>query len=103
MISDKNFKKLSFLVYGLGSTGQSVINFFKKNNIKNYKVWDDNTNDFYKKLRPKNFKKALSQTDYIVLSPGVSLAKSKKVIYLKSINLLLISCYPYRFIIHQSI
>ncbi len=78
MISPKNFKKLSFLVYGLGSTGQSVINFFKKNNIKNYKVWDDNTNDVYKKLRPKNFKKALSQTDYIVLSPGVSLAKSKK-------------------------
>ena len=78
MISAKNFKKLSFLVYGLGSTGQSVINFFKKNNIKNYKVWDDNTNDVYKKLRPKNFNKALSETDYIVLSPGVSLAKSKK-------------------------
>ncbi|GIR64155.1 MAG: hypothetical protein CM15mP68_8210 [Pseudomonadota bacterium] len=78
MISPKNFKKLSFLVYGLGSTGQSVINFFKKNYIKNYKVWDDNNNDVYKKLRPKNFNKALSETDYIVLSPGVSLAKSKK-------------------------
>ena len=78
MISDKNFKKLSFLVYGLGSTGQSVINFFKKNNIKNYKVWDDKTNDVYKKLRPKNLKKALLKTDYIVLSPGVSLIKSKK-------------------------
>ena len=78
MISAKNFKKLSFLVYGLGSTGQSVINFFKKNYIKNYKVWDDNNNDVYKKLRPKNFNKALSETDYIVLSPGVSLAKSKK-------------------------
>ena len=78
MILDKNFKKLSFLVYGLGSTGQSVINFFKKNNIKNYKVWDDKTNDVYKKLRPKNLKKALSKTDYIVLSPGVSLTKSKK-------------------------
>ena len=78
MISAKNFKKLSFLVYGLGSTGQSVINFFKKNNIKNYKVWDDNINDVYKKLRPKNLKNALSNTDYIVLSPGVSLRKSKK-------------------------
>ena len=78
MISAKNFKKLSFLVYGLGSTGRSIINFFKKNKIKNYKVWDDNNNDVYKKLRPKNFKKALSETDYIVLSPGVSLAKSKK-------------------------
>ena len=53
MISAKNFKKLSFLVYGLGSTGQSVINFFKKNNIKNYKVWDDNNNDFIKNLGQK--------------------------------------------------
>ena len=41
MISPKNLKKLSFLVYGLGSTGKSVINFFRKNNIKNYKVWDE--------------------------------------------------------------
>ena len=78
MISPKNLKKLSFLVYGLGSTGKSVINFFRKNNIKNYKVWDDNNKDLYKKLRPKNFKKALSETNYIVLSPGVSLKKSKK-------------------------
>ena len=78
MISPQNLKKLSFLVYGLGSTGKSVINFFKKNNIKNYKVWDDNNKHLYKKLRPKNFKKALSETNYIVLSPGVSLKKSKK-------------------------
>ena len=53
MISAKNFKKLSFLVYGLGSTGQSVINFFKKNNIKNYKVWDDNNKNFIKNLGQK--------------------------------------------------
>ena len=77
MISAKNFKNLSFLVYGLGSTGQSVINFFRKNNIKNYKVWDDNNKKLYKKLRPKNFEKVLSETNYIVLSPGVSLKKSK--------------------------
>ena len=83
MISAKNFKKLSFLIYGLGSTGQSIINFFKKNKIKNYKVWDDNNKNFYKKLRPKNLEKALSETDYIVLSPGVSLKKSKKRIELK--------------------
>ncbi len=77
MISAKNFKNLSFLVYGLGSTGQSVINFFRKNNIKNYKVWDDNNKKLYKKLRPKNFEKVLSETNYIVLSPGVSLKKSR--------------------------
>ena len=78
MISAKNFKKISFLVYGVGSTGRSIINFFKKNKIKNYKVWDDNNKNFNKKLRPKNLEKALSETDYIVLSPGVSLKKSKK-------------------------
>ena len=26
----ENFKKLSFLVYGLGQTGRSVVDFFKK-------------------------------------------------------------------------
>ena len=41
MLSIKNFKNHSFLVYGLGLTGRSVVNFFKKNNINNYKVWDD--------------------------------------------------------------
>ena len=37
-----NLKKLSFLVYGLGSTGRSVIKFFKKKKIHNFFVWDDN-------------------------------------------------------------
>ena len=34
MTSLKNFKKLSFLVYGLGLTGQSVVNFLKKIRLK---------------------------------------------------------------------
>ena len=71
------FKKLSFLVYGLGSTGKSVINFFKKNNIKNYKVWDDTNNKSQKIKRAKNLKEVLKNVNYIVLSPGVSLIKSK--------------------------
>ena len=41
MISIENFKKLTFLVYGLGSTGQSVIQFFNKLGIKKFQVWDD--------------------------------------------------------------
>ena len=49
MLSTNNFKKLSFLVYGLGLTGKSVINFFKKNKIKNYQVWDDNAQNLFKK------------------------------------------------------
>ena len=73
----KNFKELNFLVYGLGLTGLSVINFFKKNKIKKYKVWDDNNIKLYKNKRPKNLDKALSTANYIILSPGISLKKSK--------------------------
>ena len=76
MMSLKNF---SFLIYGLGFTGRSVIKFFKKKDISNYYVWDDN-----KKLRKKfksketnNLKDTLKRVDFIVLSPGVSLEKSK--------------------------
>ncbi len=77
MITLNNLKKLSFLVYGLGSTGKSVINFFNKNKIKNYKVWDDKNLKLYKKKRPTNLNKALEEASYIVLSPGVSVKKSK--------------------------
>ena len=34
MVSISNLKKLSFLVYGLGLTGKSVVNFFKKKKLK---------------------------------------------------------------------
>tara|TARA_B100001121_G_scaffold310217_1_gene340092 strand:- start:2243 stop:3517 length:1275 start_codon:yes stop_codon:yes gene_type:complete len=71
-----NLKNLSFLIYGLGITGKSVINFFKKNNFKNYQVWDDRKL-IYKKKRPQNFDKSLEEVDYIILSPGVSLNESK--------------------------
>ncbi len=64
-----NLKKKSFLVYGLGLTGISVVNFLKKNNINSYQVWDDNKKDFYRNKRPKNLNKALKNVNYIVLSP----------------------------------
>jgi UDP-N-acetylmuramoylalanine--D-glutamate ligase len=67
------------LVYGLGSTGHSVIKYFKKRRIHNFYVWDDNV-----KLRKKfgsknvvNLKNILKEVDYIVLSPGISLKKTK--------------------------
>ncbi len=77
MTSIKKFKELTFLVYGLGQTGKSVINFFDKNKIKNYQVWDDKNKSTFKKKRPQNLSLALKKSDYIVLSPGVSLKKSK--------------------------
>ena len=77
MISKKNLKNLSFLIYGLGLTGKSVVNFFVKNNVQNFKVWDDHNKDLYKNKRTLNLVKSLHNVDYIILSPGVSLAKSK--------------------------
>ena len=77
MTSIKKFKELTFLVYGLGQTGKSVINFFNKNKIKNYKVWDDKNKNIFREKRPRNLSLALTNSDYIVLSPGVSLKKSK--------------------------
>ena len=43
--------KLSYLIYGLGKSGNSVIKYFKK--IKSYYVWDDNyklQENLYKKI-----------------------------------------------------
>ena len=74
-----NLKKFSFLVYGLGSTGQSVIQYFKKRKIHDFYVWDDNL-----KLRKKfslkgnkNLNNILKKVDYVILSPGISLKNSK--------------------------
>ena len=77
MISKINLKDSSFLVYGLGLTGKSVINFFNKNNFKNYQVWDDKDKYLFKKRRTNNLTNALKKVDFIILSPGVSLKKSK--------------------------
>ena len=73
MVKINNLKELSFLVYGLGQTGKSVVRFFKKNNINNYKVWDDKNKYFLKKKRTSNLTETLRKVNYVVLSPGVSL------------------------------
>ena len=74
-----NLKKKSFLVYGLGSTGCSIIKYFKKNKIINYSVWDDSIR-LRKKFKNKvasNLFNSLKKVDFIVLSPGISLKKTK--------------------------
>ena len=79
MPSILNLKKLSFLVYGLGSTGESVIKYFKKKNISNYYIWDDSVKvrKKFKNNKKLNLTKTLNKVDYIVLSPGISLKKNK--------------------------
>ena len=83
MLSTSNFKELSFLVYGLGLSGQSVVRFFTKKNIKNFEVWDDNQKKLFKKKRAKNLNKTLKNVDFIVLSPGISFIEKKKLIKFK--------------------
>ena len=77
MVSLSNLKELSFLVYGLGLTGQSVVKFFRRKKITNFTVWDDTNNKIFKNKRVTKLNKALNEVDYIVLSPGVSLSNSK--------------------------
>ncbi len=77
MTSVKNLRKLSFLVYGLGLSGKSVVNFFKKKKIKNFLVWDDKNKDLFLNKRPKNLINIINEVDYIILSPGINLNKSK--------------------------
>ena len=78
-----NLEELSFLVYGLGLSGRSVVKFFKKKKIKNFKVWDDQEKHYLKKYRAQNLNKTLKKVDYIVLSPGISLIKNKNLIKFK--------------------
>lgn len=80
MLSISNLKDLSFLVYGLGLSGQSVVKFFKKKKLTNYKVWDDKQKKLFKNKRTKNLDETLSNVDYIVLSPGISLIDKKNLI-----------------------
>ena len=77
MLKIPELRELSFLVYGLGLSGLSVIKYFKKHKIKNFKVWDDKKKKLFKNLRPKNLNDSLDQVDFIILSPGISLIKNK--------------------------
>ena len=77
MLKIPKLKEQSFLVYGLGLSGLSVIKFFKKNKIKNFKIWDDKHKNLLKHYRAKNLQKTLRKVDYIILAPGISLFKNR--------------------------
>ena len=84
MLQIPKLKEMSFLVYGLGISGRSVVKFFKKNKIKKFKIWDDNQKKLIKKYRSDDLKQNLRDVDYIVLSPGISLIKNKNLRKYKS-------------------
>ena len=77
MCQTTNLKELSFLVYGLGISGRSVVEFFNRNKITNFRIWDDKQKNIFKKYKTQNLKKDLDLVDYIVLTPGISLIKNK--------------------------
>ena len=71
-----SIKDGSFAVYGLGLSGNSVLNFLKKKNVKKIYTWDDKKNkDDEKKFNL--FKNSLDEVDYIVISPGINIQKTK--------------------------
>ena len=70
-----NFKDKSFAVYGLGITGKSVLKFLKKNKANEILAWDDRLTKNNKKL--KRFKVNLNIVDYIIVSPGINIKKSR--------------------------
>ena len=79
MLPNFKIQELSFLVYGLGLTGISVVSFLKKNKINNFKVWDDKQKKILKKYRTQNLNKTLHQVDFIILAPGISLLKNNNL------------------------
>ena len=73
MSSIEKLKKKNFVVYGLGITGKSVVNYFKRNRIRNYYSYDDNI----KNNKKINFIKHINNADFIILSPGIDIKKTK--------------------------
>ncbi len=76
--------EMSFCIYGLGKTGMSVINYFNRKGFTEYRAWDDGKalRSFYgfqfsRKKGEKLFSQHLDSTEFIVVSPGISLKKAK--------------------------
>ena len=80
-LNQKNITTKKFLIYGFGLTGKSVLNFFKKKRIKNFTIVDDKIKRF--KIDPKTLLNKIRETDYIIMSPGVSIFNSKINRYFK--------------------
>ena len=72
----KPIKDSVFAIYGLGLSGNSVLKFLKKKKIRKIYIWDDKKNKNNKK-KFDLFKKKLDEVDYIVISPGINIQKTK--------------------------
>ena len=82
-LNQKNITNKKFLIYGFGLTGKSVLKFFKKKKIKKFSIVDDKIDRF--KIDSKALSNKIRETDFIIMSPGVSIFNSKiKKIFNKS-------------------
>ena len=75
----------NFCLYGLGVTGQSVINYFDRENLAiTYSAWDDDVakRDLFgyhtaEKEGKRFFSQDIDLADFIIVSPGINLKKAK--------------------------
>ena len=75
----------SFCLYGLGVTGESVINYFNRKNLAiTYSAWDDDISkrDIFgyhatEEEGKKFFSQNIDLADFIIVSPGINLRKAK--------------------------
>ncbi len=74
-LNQKNITDKRFLIYGFGLTGRSVFKFFKKKKIKKFTIVDDKIKKF--KIDYKILSNKIRETDFIIMSPGVSILNSK--------------------------
>tara|TARA_B100000686_G_scaffold331303_1_gene394673 strand:+ start:8871 stop:10172 length:1302 start_codon:yes stop_codon:yes gene_type:complete len=80
MTLSKALSQKKFAIYGLGITGISVVNYLRKLGVKEFYVWDDNREKrkyLKKKININIFSEKLNIVDYIVLSPGINIKKTK--------------------------
>jgi UDP-N-acetylmuramoylalanine--D-glutamate ligase len=80
----KLIKENSYAIYGLGLSGTSVHKFLKKIKVKKIYTWDDKKNSKNKK-KYNLFRRMLDKVNYIVISPGINIKKTRfKSILLKN-------------------
>jgi UDP-N-acetylmuramoylalanine--D-glutamate ligase len=72
---NKPIQENTFAIYGLGLSGSSAFKFLKKKKVKKIYTWDDKKSK--NKENSNSFIKALNIADYIVISPGINVKKTK--------------------------
>ncbi|MBO7527062.1 MAG: UDP-N-acetylmuramoyl-L-alanine--D-glutamate ligase, partial [Clostridia bacterium] len=82
----------SFLVYGMGASGQSAYEFLNKHGASVFLYSDKNSNNIKNINLVKKFSDVLKQKfDYVVLSPGIQIIGNKNIKKLKQNGAILIS------------